>query len=126
MPAAGRPLHSTSGPVTSAVTTVTAPAALSPTPMARPRSAVSDRSAISAVEATLAAAQPSPTRKVPSVTDQKAGVKVTSAAPTSAIATPGYITCSRPRRSASRPSGIVKPNMPTVWNMCERAMAVSE
>ena len=89
MPAAGRPAHSTSGPVTRAVTTLTAPAQLSLTPIARPRSDVSVRSAINAVEATFAAAQPMPTRNVPSVTDQNAGVNVTSAAPTSATATPG-------------------------------------
>ena len=51
---------------------------------------------------------------------------MTKIAPTSVIATPGYITRSRPKRSASWPIGIVKPNMPTEWNMCEKAIAVSE
>ena len=66
-PAAGNPEYSINGPVTSAISTLTAPAKLSFTPMARPRSAVCARSAIKAVAATLAAAQPRPTRKVPSV-----------------------------------------------------------
>src|SRR4029078_983257 len=64
-PAAGRLVHSTSGPVTSAAKTVIAPPPLSLTPMPRPRCCVSTQSAISAVEATLSARQPSPTQNVP-------------------------------------------------------------
>ena len=96
MPAAGRLVHSTSGPVTAAASTVIAPPPLSLTPMARPRCCVSTQSAISAVEATLAAHQPSPTRNVPSVTETKPSAKATNSAPTSAMPTPGYITHSRP------------------------------
>ena len=82
-PAAGRLVHSTSGPVTAAAITVMTAAPLSLTPMARPRCSVSDRSAMSAVDATLAAAHPIPTRNVPSVTDQNSAPKVTKIAPIS-------------------------------------------
>src|ERR1051325_11203973 len=81
---------------------------------------------MSAVEATLAAHQPKPTRNVPSVTDAKPSAKATNSAPTSAVPTPGYITDSRPKRSDAQPSGMVKANMPAAWNECEIAIAVSE
>jgi Leucine-rich repeat (LRR) protein len=94
--------------------------------MARPRCCVSTQSAISAVEATLAADQPSPTRNVPRVTETNPSAKATNSAPMSAIPTPGYITHSRPYRSEAQPSGIVKANMPAAWNEWENAIAVSE
>jgi hypothetical protein len=58
--------------------------------------------------------------------DHMASPKATKAAPTRDVATPGYITCSRPKRSASLPSGTVKTNMPAVWNMWEKVIADSE
>jgi len=123
--AAGRLVHSTSGPVTTAARSVIAPPPLSLTPMARPRCSVSTQSAMSAVDATLAAHQPSPTRNVPSVTDMKPPAKATNSAPISAMPTPGYITHSRPKRSDAQPSGMVKANMPAAWNEWENAIAVS-